>query len=213
MNTIKISVSLFRHYANEISKTTTMGRRWASTLSYDLRNYRSLVSIKGPDAPVYLQNIITDDIYKLNAAAEKKEPPAPRSLYAMILNSRGRVMYDVLVHLFDPTPSAKEYLLELDSTAVQDCLKKLLEPLKLRKRVEITRCDEAEYKLFALVDHHHSTEHLTLNSHHKKNNIVILEKDPRYANLGYRAILKTNDPNDKRIYLSLIYLSKTIFVF
>ena len=191
MNTIKISVSLLRKYGIKPSQTSI---RWASTIkSYDLKNYRSLVSIKGPDAPVFLQNVITDDIYKLNAAADSPTSNSPRSLYAMILNSRGRVMYDVLVHLFDASSSGKEYFLELDSAALQDCVKKLLEPLKLRKRVQITKCDEAEYKLFALVDNSQSNIELATSN----KNIVLLEKDPRYSRLGYRAILKTSDSNDK----------------
>lgn len=156
-------------------------------LGYDLKGYRSLLSIKGPDAPVFLQNIITNDIYKLNST------PTIKSLFALILNSRGRVLYDTCVHMINPNPGAvREYFLELDTNVVQECVAKLLGPLKLRKQVEITKLD-ADYKLFALVPN----KQLELATNQLDSRVELVQPDPRYSGLGYRAIVKTNDPNIK----------------
>lgn len=93
----------------------------------DLSNYRSLISIKGPDSSVYLQNLITNDIRTLNENDKK-------SLFAMILNNKGRIMYDVLVYLKEANDH--EYLVELDTRFTQDALK-LFKMLKVKKKVLI----------------------------------------------------------------------------
>ena len=52
------------------------------TLSaFNLKNYRSLISVKGPDSAKYLQGLITNDIYHLNSVD-------PKLQYSMILNNR-----------------------------------------------------------------------------------------------------------------------------
>lgn len=96
---------------------------------YDLANYRSLISIKGADASVYLQNLITNDIRSLNSTDK-------RSLYAMMLNNRGRIMYDVLVYCLNTGESSSksaEYLVELDSRFVNEALR-LFKVFKLKKK-------------------------------------------------------------------------------
>lgn len=190
MNFAKISVTFLRAYGQKLC-----ARSASSYIGYDLKNYRSLLSVKGADASVFLQNVITDDIYKLRMGEDEK---GPRSLYAMILNSRGRVMYDVLVYLIDQASAEREYFVEVDSSALNDCVTKLLEPLKLRKKVKIERIDAA-FKLFALVDPTEKLNDEKLVA--SKDGVIVLERDPRYSRLGYRAIVKTNDPNSKSEFL------------
>lgn len=174
------SLSFVRKYGPKLVRSIS------SLKGYDLTNYRSLLSIKGPDAPVFLQNLITNDIYQLNTNETR---PAPKSIFAMVLNNRGRVLYDVLVHLIDSSPASKEYLVEIDSSLVKECISRHLVPLKLRKRVEISQVD-GNYKLFHVIGD-------DTGEFGDKSQIVVVEADPRYAGLGYRVIVKIKDPNSK----------------
>ena len=49
--------------------------------AFNLNNYRSLISVKGPDSAKYLQGLITNDVYHLNSVE-------PKLQYSMILNNR-----------------------------------------------------------------------------------------------------------------------------
>ena len=56
---------------------------------YDLTSYRSLIKLKGQDTAKYLQNLITNNVYNLNNE---------NVIYSMILNNRGRILYDILIY-------------------------------------------------------------------------------------------------------------------
>lgn len=176
----------------------------SSSIGYDLKGYRSLLSIKGADASVYLQNLITNDIYSLNPT---ENHTTSRSLFAMMLNNRGRIMYDTLVHLINPEAgAAREYFIELDTSLLDECLSKLLVPLKLRKKVEINKID-ADYKLFAIK----SDDNCPLKQV-KNDNVLLVESDPRYSSLGHRVIIKTKDSNSKSKLKLIIYTIKTKYI-
>jgi folate-binding Fe-S cluster repair protein YgfZ len=97
--------------------------------AYDLTNYRSLVSVKGPDSDSFLQNLITNDIRFL-----KNDILPRKSIYSMILNSRGRIMYDVIVYRPEISVDSNEFLVELDFRFVNDAMK-LFKMLKVKKKV------------------------------------------------------------------------------
>jgi len=102
------------------------------------------VKITGKDSAKYLQNLITNDINLLNETNIK-------SLYAMILNNRGRVLHDVLVYgLNKENTDEKTYLVEVDKMYLNDFLK-MLKIYKIKKKVEVSSVD-SEFKLFSLVN-------------------------------------------------------------
>lgn len=143
--------------------------------AYDLTRYRSLIKVKGQDSSKYLQNLITNNVYNLN----NKQ----RLIYSMILNNRGRVLYDICVYSIYNQPD--EYLLEVDSNYT-DQLIKFLTIYKIKKKVEITNVDNC--KMYAIVKQDELVENkLTIQ------NIDLCELDPRCSNLGYRAIDSSND--------------------
>lgn len=116
----------------------------SSFTAYNLANCRSLVKITGKDSAKYLQNLITNDINLLNETNIK-------SLYAMILNNRGRVLHDVLVYgLNKENTDEKTYLVEVDKMYLNDFLK-MLKIYKIKKKVEVSSVD-SEFKLFSLVN-------------------------------------------------------------
>jgi folate-binding Fe-S cluster repair protein YgfZ len=63
-------------------------------VGFDLSNYRSLVAIRGNDSFKYLQNLVTNDMNSLNTNDDTTNKSA-KSMYSMILNNRGRILYDV----------------------------------------------------------------------------------------------------------------------
>ena len=105
--------------------------------AYDLTKYRTILSVKGPDSDNYLQNLITNDIRLLS-----RSDNAPRSIYAMILNNRGRVMYDVMVYKNVQNVEAKEFLIEIDSGLGNEAFK-LFKMLKVKKKVKL---DDMNFK-------------------------------------------------------------------
>jgi folate-binding protein YgfZ len=138
---------------------------------YNLTNYRSLIKLKGQDTAKYLQNLITNNVYNLNNE---------NAIYSMILNNRGRILYDIIIYanaLNKQQQQPDEYLIEIDSNYT-DHLIKYLNVFKLRKKIEINKVDD-ELKLFVTekpIDHH--------------KDILTCSQDPRCSNLGYRVIIK-----------------------
>lgn len=135
-----------------------------------LNDYRSLISVKGPDSSLFLQNLTTNNIYDLN---DKK--PAQ---YAMILNSRGRMMYDVMVYRHPTEPG--NYLMELDSNCIEQAMK-YFKLFKIKKKVDLGVEDLRLYSVFKPEGDFGSQKSL------------ISVKDPRCDDLGYRVILPPSE--------------------
>jgi folate-binding Fe-S cluster repair protein YgfZ len=111
---------------------------------HDLSSLRSLVKITGQDSGKYLQNMLTNDINRLNEGNT-------RSIYSMVLNNRGRVLHDVLVYrinsLVQPT---NEYLIEVDKAYLQDFLK-MCQIYKIKKKVDISAVDSS-FRLYSVTN-------------------------------------------------------------
>lgn len=58
---------------------------------------RALLSVRGAEAAVFLQGLLTNDVTRLVAAGEGPAGP-PRALYAHALNVQGRCLYDLIVY-------------------------------------------------------------------------------------------------------------------
>lgn len=135
-----------------------------------LSDYRTLISVKGQDSSSFLQNLTTNNIYALS-----DQNPAQ---YAMILNSRGRMMYDVIVY---KKPSEKDnYLMELDSSCIEQAMK-YFKLFKIKKKVDL---QIENFKLY-------SVWHVENGFSCTKSLLSV--KDPRCDDLGYRVILPLED--------------------
>lgn len=194
MDFIKSSCKLFRQ-VTQVNKTLSQFIRNSSLSSYtghDLSQSRSLVKITGRDTAVYLQNLITNDIHLLN---EEKH----QSIYAMILNNRGRVLHDVLIYrLNEPSIEDKEYLVEMDKSSLPDFLR-ILKIYSLKKKVKVTKVDEM-FKVYSV------TKNLATDTPHDltiketiSEDMRLCVPDPRFSKLGYRVLTEhntgTNFPN------------------
>ena len=140
--------------------------------AYDLTKYRSLIRIKGQDSAKYLQSLITNNIYNLNNE---------HVIYSMILNNRGRCMYDVLVYANEGI-NKQEFLIEHDSDYTNE-LMKFLNVFKIKKKVEISQVDN-EFNLYALVN-------LQKTNPVKPDiaNFFLCSPDPRSIILGHRLVI------------------------
>lgn len=135
-----------------------------------LSDYRTLVSVKGQDSSSFLQNLTTNNIYDLS-----DENPVQ---YAMILNSRGRMMYDVIIY---KKPSEKDnFLMELDSSCIEQAMK-YFKLFKIKKKVDLQIENLRLYSVWQIENDFNCQKSL------------LSVKDPRCADLGFRVILPLNE--------------------
>eukprot|EP01112_Ceratiomyxa_fruticulosa_P014165 TRINITY_DN4038_c0_g1_i2.p1 TRINITY_DN4038_c0_g1~~TRINITY_DN4038_c0_g1_i2.p1 ORF type:complete len:374 (-),score=48.41 TRINITY_DN4038_c0_g1_i2:416-1537(-) len=87
---------------------------------------RSVVKVAGPHASKFLQGLITNDMNKIGTG----------SMYSFMLNSLGRVLFDIFVTSYKDEKSQPYYLLECHSK-VKDNLYKTLKVYKLKSAVTI----------------------------------------------------------------------------
>lgn len=126
-------------------------------------SHRSLIKIEGDEVYDYCQGLMTNDIFKLKTE---------QSLFTMILNSKGRVLYDCLVYKVDNN----QLLLECDNNAASD-LTKYLKMYLLRKKLSINILDNIN--VWVLFDSSPMT--IKLNS-------ASVYTDPRLPILGQRIL-------------------------
>merc|ERR1712233_183594 len=89
----------------------------------DLSSWRSLIAVKGRDAFPLLQGVTTNDICNLEHV---------KCSYSMLLNSKGRIMFDVLLYHKSPD----EILVECD-LALSEKVRKHLSMYKVRRKVKL----------------------------------------------------------------------------
>lgn len=154
---------------------------------------RRLLKICGPDATEYLQGMTTNDVKNITES-EKNVSSSLRPMYSMLLNSHGRVLYDVLLCKI----SDEEYLLEYDTTA-QPYIIKHLEMYKLRKDVTMKGIDNLQswvaFSSKADSDTNEETSSCPLeiiSCLENKEGVAAVFKDPRVPQLGCRFIVESN---------------------
>ncbi|KAI4467105.1 hypothetical protein MML48_2g00014727 [Holotrichia oblita] len=161
---------------------------------------KSLLRISGNEVSDYLQGLITNDMNHLMNHGT--------CMYAMFLNTKGRVLYDVIIY---KTIKDNTYLIECDTKAV-DSLQKHLKIYKLRRKIDIVNLTDelAVHALFNL-EHLNVTEELDLfnknidnvcdnlnkelikeNKSIKLFNDISIYQDPRMSLLGSRIITPKN---------------------
>ncbi|XP_028160068.1 putative transferase CAF17 homolog, mitochondrial [Ostrinia furnacalis] len=147
---------------------------------FPLKN-RKLLKIQGNDAPVFLQGLITNDMRHFEEGS--------KSMYAMFLNNKGRVLYDTLIHKWE---GAESFLIECDEE-VLPMLQKHLKIFKLKRKVDIEDINQ-KLRLWALITKSDDVIDTNINT---ESNINVY-KDPRLADLGFR-VLSTTDMDGAQI--------------
>jgi len=128
---------------------------------------KNIISVEGQDKEIFLQNIITNDIYKL-----KNE----KSIYAALLSPQGKILFDFIIIRHD-----EKFLIEIDRHDAEKFFKKLA-TYKLRSKVEI----KVNTNLLSLdVDNHFFKIISNLSE-----NLFIFFEDPRIKNLSFRVLIK-----------------------
>lgn len=89
--------------------------------------YRSILKIAGPDSSSFLQGVLSNDIYKVQAGA---------LLYSLLLTPQGKILYDFFI-----TPNADGFLVDCPAPYLVEVMK-LLRLYKLRQKIEITEISE-----------------------------------------------------------------------
>jgi len=166
---------------------------------------RQLFRINGPDTPKFLQGLITNDIDHL----DHRIGTGARSIYALLLNSQGRVLYDVIIHKTTDVSSPLEdhqcdLLVECDKASAPDLIKHL-KIYRLRKKLEITDLSgELEPWVVFPDPEDFSPAEISFETHRAHDpetvtNVGCVEapvvkdgsvyKDPRLTALGWRVIL------------------------
>ncbi|CAL1286562.1 unnamed protein product [Larinioides sclopetarius] len=145
-------------------------------------NRRTVLKLSGSDTTNYLQSLITNDVKTVDA-----EP----SLYSLLLNPKGRVLYDLILYKV----SSAEYLVEYDSTG-EDYLHRHLLMYRLRKQVKIEPLKDMSVWVIYKQDNNETNKDLNMqvlsNDLDKTDKIVKYTNDPRISNLGIRIISKSD---------------------
>ncbi|XP_023935931.1 putative transferase CAF17 homolog, mitochondrial [Bicyclus anynana] len=147
----------------------------SSNILYPLRN-RGLLKVAGDDASVFLQGLITNDMNHFEEGA--------KSVYAMFLNNKGRVLYDTLIHKWGAESS---FLIECDRKLIT-ILQRHLKLYKLKRKVDIEDINK-DYSIYALI---------ALNAPDISDDKINVYKDPRLTDLGYR-IISSVDAKDSEV--------------
>ena len=137
---------------------------------------KGILRIRGKDGAKLLQGLITNDITTL-------EPNNQQSLFAMFLNSKGRILFDTFIYCIPG--ETNEYFLECDKAVISDLIKHL-KTYKLRANVNIEDAskDVEAWVLFC----EDGFEHIDMIC----NNNILATKDPRLEQLCIRMIVPWN---------------------
>ena len=140
-----------------------------------LSDQRAVVRLHGPDTFSFLQGLVTNDVDVLKRRAEAGESA---SMYAAILNSKGRILHDLFLYT---TPELEEdggLLLDVCAGG-KDAIVRLFKKYKLRARVSV---EEASDDFAVAV----SATQLPLEGSAAAACSVA---DPRTALLGHRSLV------------------------
>ncbi|PNY27912.1 transferase CAF17, mitochondrial [Tolypocladium capitatum] len=145
---------------------------------------RALLSVSGPDAPKFLQGIITANVSRSDGL------PRTTGFYTGFLNATGRVVHDVFVYPFrggSGVPVEGDgFLIEADA-AQMSRLAKYIKRYKLRAKVAVRNVTPDEATVWQAWDDAAASE---LNPTANGSRMVM--KDPRAPHLGYRILQLDN---------------------
>ncbi|XP_035392584.1 putative transferase CAF17 homolog, mitochondrial [Electrophorus electricus] len=146
---------------------------------------RNLVQIHGQDTSAFLQGIITND---MNLLGEGRQ----RSLYAHMLNVKGRTLYDVIIYsLNESSADLNSVVLECDSSLLGAVVQHLT-MYKIRRRVTVNTC--ADLSLWALLPQETRSAPQQLKPEPTSaEKALVLVEDPRTDLMGWRLVARNSE--------------------
>ncbi|NWU80774.1 CAF17 transferase, partial [Onychorhynchus coronatus] len=143
---------------------------------------RALLGVRGAEAAVFLQGLLTNDVTQLTAAGG-----APPALYAHALNVQGRCLYDVILYRLHGSAGEEPHiLLECDGNVLES-LQKHLKLYKIRRKVDIAPCPDLS--LWAVIPGEQAGD-ASSSLPKCAGQAVLLTPDPRAEVMGWRLITK-----------------------
>lgn len=157
--------------------TTQTSEKCSGDIKCSPLRKRGLLKLKGRDTIKFLQGLVTNDVESFHQDAERK------AMYAFFLNASGRTMYDVFFYKHEGSVEVPAFFLECDLQAIPD-LTKHLKMFKLRAKVDISHAEDCEPWVMFSPSGAVDLQHPSANS-----DILVMEKDPRVEQLGFRVLL------------------------
>ena len=142
---------------------------------------RGFIQINGPDAKDFLQNIITNNIEKVNDKS---------TLFSSILTPQGKYLFEFFVLKFN-----EGYLLECEKKSTEEIIK-LLKFYKLRSQINLINFNEKYGVLVISLEKFKeiNSSNVSLGStiNYKENLFYV---DPRSEELGAKIVTRTENIN------------------
>jgi folate-binding Fe-S cluster repair protein YgfZ len=144
-----------------------------------LLNNRGHIEVFGEDSVQFLQGLLTNDVNLFHCDSQMT------ALYSMMLNTKGRVLYDLI--LYKQERETPRFLIECDLHAVESIMK-TFKPYKLRSKVAFDDATD-KFNSWAVME---EGSIAGLKQTDKDSNFVTLAEDPRIELLGTRMVLPKN---------------------
>ena len=145
---------------------------------------RGILYINGSDTNEFLQNLITNDIYKVNDK---------NSCYASLLTPQGKFLYDFIV-----VKHKNGFFLDCEKSIAEELYKKIIS-YKLRSKIEILNLSNefvvATFSLSKFLEFQGAKSLAGFTTKYREDPVFL---DPRNKELGGRLII-----NLEKLYLSL----------
>ena len=149
---------------------------------------RGILFINGPDSKEFLQNLITNDICKVN---DKK------SCYASLLNPQGKFLYDFII-----VRHKNGFFLDCEKNITDELYNKIVS-YKLRSKIDVLNLSNefvvAAFSNSKFLEFEGAQDSPGFTTHYREDPVFL---DPRNKELGGRLII-----NLEKLYLSLKKLS------
>lgn len=163
---------------------------------------RSLVQVQGTEAATFLQGLITNDVNHLEEGAS--------SMYSMLLNTQGRVLFDTIVY----RKHEESFIIECDSDKSSQLVRHL-KMYRVRRKIDVKSVDD-EFNIWCVFDPdinfkditHVDMESLYMNPRAESEahvqladgvDNILVSRDPRMKYLGHRLIMPAAVSIDKVI--------------
>lgn len=143
---------------------------------------RGLIRATGSETSDFLQGLITNDIQRINMRS------GVPSLYSLFLNTKGRIMNDLLV--YRPQAEPDTYFIECDRE-LEDQFVRDISRYKIRKKVVLSVVSD-QYDVWAVFPSELEERDKSIEMQYvseKRSQIVASTHDPRLKAFGRRLIL------------------------
>ena len=145
---------------------------------------RGVIFVNGEDATDFLQNIVTNDVYKVNDNY---------SCFASLLTPQGKYLYDFMI-----IKHKNGYIIDCESNQIEELIKRL-NIYKLNSKIEILNLSNEFQVAVVSIDKFLSLENSkNIEGHTLKYRDDPFFIDPRSRSLGARVII-----NLEKLYMSI----------